>query len=144
MRTITKRVDFHAAHMLLGHEGLCKNLHGHTYILDVTIRDVANEDNDMIFDFYNLKQVLNDRVVSIFDHATIIGGDDVDCPLYKFCKSNDLKYVVLDTPGRSTSERIAQYIFNSLIQILPNIVSVRLYETDTSWVDITGGEDVKN
>lgn len=140
MRTITKRVDFHAAHMLRGHEGLCKNLHGHTYVLDVTIKDIKNESNDMIFDFYNLKQVLNDYVVSVFDHATIIGGGDIDSLLHEFCDTIGSKHVVLHVDGRSTSERIAQHIYNALLSPLPNIVSVRLYETDTSWVDITEGD----
>lgn len=140
MRTITKRVDFHAAHMLNGHGGLCKNLHGHTYVLDVTIKDMENENEDMIFDFYNLKHVLNDHVVNKFDHATIMGSDDIGTPLYDFCMSNGLKHIVLDVTGRSTSERIAQHIFNKLKPELPNIVSVRLYETNTSWVDITGGK----
>lgn len=140
MRTITKRVDFHAAHMLNGHEGLCKNLHGHTYVLDVTIKDTENENEDMIFDFYNLKHILTTKIVSKFDHATIMGSDDIGSPLYNFCMANGLKHIVLDVTGRSTSERIAQHIFNKLKPELPNIVSVRLYETDTSWVDITGGK----
>ena len=36
MLKATKTVRFDAAHILTNHQGLCKNLHGHTYRVDVT------------------------------------------------------------------------------------------------------------
>lgn len=142
---ITKRVDFHAAHRLSNHEGLCHNLHGHTYVLDVTItKDKLNEEGTekgMVVDFYNLKQLLHDNIVSRFDHATIVSSDcedEVDYNLWNFVISNNLK--VVDIYKRTTSENIAQYIFNHLAHdcnLIDHLVSVKLYETDTSFVEVT-------
>lgn len=142
---ITKRVDFHAAHRLSNHEGLCYNLHGHTYVLDVTVtKDKLKSEGaekGMVIDFYNLKKILQDKIVSEFDHAVIVTSnyeDEVDKNLWKFVVENDLKMV--DIYRRTTSENIARHIFNLLkyeCGFGNNLVSVKLYETDTSFVEVT-------
>lgn len=74
---ITKEFKFEAGHALFGHDGLCKNVHGHSYKLSVTligrpIEDTSNVKFGMVMDFSDLKNIVNELVVKPFDHATIL------------------------------------------------------------------------
>ena len=67
MLTITKSVKFDAAHVLTNHNGLCKNLHGHTYRVDVSVRQAANDSSDMVMDFKDVKSICDETVISKFE-----------------------------------------------------------------------------
>lgn len=74
---LTKEFHFEMAHALLGYEGKCKNIHGHSYELKVTlIGKVKNgtEDSDegMLIDFGVLKEVINRKIIKPFDHALVL------------------------------------------------------------------------
>ena len=56
MITVTKTVRFDAAHVLTNHAGLCKNLHGHTYRVDIGVTQAADDARDMVIDFKDLKK----------------------------------------------------------------------------------------
>ena len=73
MTTVTKTVKFDAAHILTNHQGLCKNLHGHTYRVDVSVSMAtdASEGNDMVIDFKDLKAVATETICDRFDHAFV-------------------------------------------------------------------------
>ena len=71
MVTVTKTVRFDAAHVLTNHQGLCKNLHGHTYRVDVSVAQAADDGRDMVIDFKDLKAIANEVVGDRFDHAFI-------------------------------------------------------------------------
>ena len=62
MVTVTKTVKFDAAHVLTNHQGLCKNLHGHTYRVDVSA--IGDGARDMVIDFKELKTIANDVICS--------------------------------------------------------------------------------
>ena len=73
---ITKRFSFEAGHALHGYDGKCKNLHGHSYKLSVTvigtpISDKTNPKFGMVIDFTDLKRIVTEEIVNKFDHATI-------------------------------------------------------------------------
>ena len=73
---ITKRFSFEAGHALYGYDGKCKNVHGHSYKLYVTvigspITDTTNVKLGMVIDFGDLKKIVKQEVVDKFDHATI-------------------------------------------------------------------------
>ena len=57
MITVTKTVKFDAAHVLTNHQGLCKNLHGHTYRVDVSVTQAEDDASDMVIDFKDLKRL---------------------------------------------------------------------------------------
>ena len=59
MVTVTKTVKFDAAHVLTNHQGLCKNLHGHTYRVDVSVSRPDESAGDMVIDFKDLKGIAN-------------------------------------------------------------------------------------
>lgn len=155
MLTITKRVDFHAAHRLHKHEGKCFNLHGHTYVLDATFgainsigkcRDASPAKEGMIEDFYDVKKLLNNIIVDELDHALLVDNnsqDQIEVALKSMAVEHGLN--VVNIGSRTTSENLAVYIYDKLSKNIAafstyKLLSIRLYETDTSWVDYDGEE----
>ncbi len=74
---ITKEFKFEMAHALKGYDGLCRNIHGHSYELKVTVsgRPIDEENHPklgMVMDFGDLKKIVNEEIVSQFDHALVL------------------------------------------------------------------------
>jgi len=148
--TATKEFTWDCAHMLSGHEGLCKNLHGHTYKLEVT---VARDRGDlqplgpaegMVIDFKELKEVVVHGIVNPLDHATIIFGlsqDPFERALVQLLLEHDKKIVILDY--RPTAENMVKEFFRLMQfelaekQAMYHVVKMRLYETPTSYAEVT-------
>ena len=73
---ITKQFSFETGHALYGYDGKCKNVHGHSYKLSVTvigepITDNSNVKFGMVIDFSDLKKIVKEEIVDLFDHATV-------------------------------------------------------------------------
>ena len=71
MITVTKIVKFDAAHVLTNHQGLCKNLHGHTYRVDISVTQAEDDASDMVIDFKDLKKIATEIICDRFDHAFV-------------------------------------------------------------------------
>ncbi len=74
---ITKEFTFEMAHALRGHDGKCANIHGHSYTLSVTligvaINDETNPKNGMVMDFADLKKIIKEHIVDLYDHALLL------------------------------------------------------------------------
>ena len=74
---ITKEFKFETGHALFGHDGLCKNIHGHSYKLSVSLigKPISEPNNvkfGMVIDFSDLKKIINEIIVKPFDHATVL------------------------------------------------------------------------
>ena len=74
---ITKEFTFETGHALYGYDGLCKNVHGHSYKLNVTLIGTPREEpghvkNGMLIDFSDLKKIVKREIVEVFDHATVL------------------------------------------------------------------------
>ena len=80
MLSVTKQFRFAFAHHLPNHPGLCKNLHGHSGKLEVTIYSVGGPDKTtgMVMDFGVLKKIVNEAVVDVLDHSCL--NDVVELP----------------------------------------------------------------
>ena len=75
--TVCKEVTFDCAHMLSGHEALCKNLHGHTYKVQVSVTNeqiIEGPSVDMVIDFKHLKEAITKSIMDKFDHAIIFSS----------------------------------------------------------------------
>ncbi len=144
-RTATKEFTFDAAHMLSGHNGLCRNLHGHTYRVEVTVSYGKGEvipdgpSEGMIIDFKKLKTKLNEDIFDKMDHAYIynsLGGVDENA-IADLCKTLNMK--VYDMANRPTAENMAEYFLGmantSLQQFDVEVISVRVWETPTSYAE---------
>ena len=75
---ITKQFSFETGHALYGYDGKCKNVHGHSYKLSVTvigkpIADTKNVKFGMVIDFSDLKAIVKEEIVNVFDHDTVFG-----------------------------------------------------------------------
>ena len=128
---ITKRLEFDAAHRLLAHKGLCHNLHGHRYAIEVTVESPGP--TGLVLDFADLSQRIKERVCQLWDHATLLEHGD---PLVETLEQMGLKHDVLN--GAPTAELMAMVAFALLdIGTHPtwSLCRVRIYETPTSWAD---------
>ncbi|HAN09625.1 MAG TPA: 6-carboxytetrahydropterin synthase QueD [Clostridiales bacterium] len=146
MVEITKEFTFDAAHMLEGHDGLCKNVHGHTYKLQVTLngdlkKEVSSE--GMIIDFKDLKNMVKEYVIELFDHSFIYNiENEKEKEIGSFLESKGLK--TCSIKGRSTCENLVGVIFHKLNINNENISSIRLWETPTSFSEYRNIKKTKN
>lgn len=134
---LTKEFRFEMSHILEGYDGLCKNLHGHSYRLFVTIigepiNDPTNPKDGMVMDFGDLKRIVGTKVVNVFDHALVIR----DSKNLEVLKQINEKTVVV--PFQPTCENLLPYIANEIMNELPQRVKLyqlKLYETANSFAE---------
>ena len=127
------------AHALSNYDGKCKNIHGHTYKLFVTLIGIPCEDcsspkNGMVLDFGDLKNIVKIPIVDVFDHALVVPANKGFEDLRKFQEID--KYI--EVPFQPTCENLTIYIANIIRSKLPDSVSlysIRLYETPTSYAE---------
>ena len=142
---IVKEYTFDCAHMLSGHKGECKNLHGHTYLLQGGVsskQGVLKEgpSKGMVLDFKDLKIAVKERIVDKFDHAYVMWsrGSAVEREIGRVLKSNDRK--VVEVPYRPTAENMAVAFFNELSEEMHKhgveVTLVRVWETKTSYAEV--------
>lgn len=73
---LTRRFQFEAAHALQNYKGPCRNIHGHSYKLEVTVIGVplveeAHTENGMVMNFRNMKKLVQNLVLNQFDHTLL-------------------------------------------------------------------------
>lgn len=136
---ITKEFRFEMAHVLTGHDGLCSNLHGHSYLLKVTVigRPIEQKDDaklGMVIDFGDLKRLVQSNIVERFDHAVaVLQGT----PMHKMLAQQQLARLV-DLPFQPTCENLLTYFAQILNQRMPKGVKLhhlRLHETASSYAE---------
>ena len=131
MITVTKTVRFDAAHVLTNHRGLCKNLHGHTYRVDVSVTQPEGDSSDMVIDFKDLKRIATEVVCERFDHAFIYNTESPgECEIAAVVEKNGMR--VAPIPFRSTAENLAKLFFDELKARIPGLVAVKVWETADS------------
>lgn len=137
---ITKQFSFEMAHALCNYDGLCKNIHGHSYKMDITLagkplHDENSPKNGMVMDFGDLKKIVNEHIISVLDHALVLNRK-TDALLINTLKQNYEKIVVVDF--QSTTENLLEFIAEKIERNLPDRVklcSIKLRETDTSYAE---------
>lgn len=68
--SITKAFRFEAAHYLPKHKGKCREMHGHSYVLEVTITGPISDDGEMVLDFVDVKRIMF-PMVDALDHSIL-------------------------------------------------------------------------
>lgn len=137
---ITKEFKFEMAHALPCHQGPCKNIHGHSYTLSVTVigfpfNDNTRADNGMIMDFGDLKAIVKDQIVSVFDHTLVLHtstNENLKSELQKTLSK------ILWVDYDPTSENLLLDFVERLKPQLPSEVklhSLSLRETATSYAE---------
>ena len=138
---ITKHFDFESAHALYGYDGKCKNIHGHSYHLYVTvigtpIEDDQNPKNGMVMDFGDLKTIVKKEIVVKFDHAVVLNSNSPHRELAKTIDDHSHKVVLV--PYQPTSENMLTDFAERIQSQLPQNVllhSLKLYETANSYAE---------
>lgn len=137
---VTKRFHFEMAHALHGYDGLCRNIHGHSYNLEITISgNVFSNPGDpkdgMVMDFHELKMLVKTHVTEKFDHALMVNRL-IDSRHLEALNLTTSRLIVVDF--QPTTENILQHIADILKPLLPEgvtLYSIRLYETITSFAE---------
>ena len=131
MITVTKTIRFDAAHILTNHQGLCKNLHGHTYRADVSVTQGDGDTSDMVIDFKDLKRIASEVVCERFDHAFIYNTESAgEREIAAVVEKNGMRTVAI--PFRSTAENLARMFFGELKARIPGLSAVKVWETADS------------
>lgn len=138
---ITKQFSFETGHALYGYDGKCKNVHGHSYKLSVTvigtpITDMSNVKFGMVIDFTDLKKIVKEEIVDIFDHATVFNQNTPHIELAKELKNRDHHVILVDY--QPTSENMVIDFAAKIKGRLPQNIalhSLRLQETETSFAE---------
>jgi 6-pyruvoyltetrahydropterin/6-carboxytetrahydropterin synthase len=138
---ITKQFSFETGHALHGYDGKCKNIHGHSYRLDVTVigKPVADESNPkcgMVIDFSDLKKIAKDEIVDVFDHATVFNKDTPHLELAMLLKSKGHNVLLVDY--QPTTEMMVIDFAEKIKKRLPNNIklhALKLQETATSFAE---------
>ena len=142
---ISKEFTFDMAHALLGYDGLCKNIHGHSYTLVVTVtgtpvQDDSSPKNGMLIDFKDLKNIIKQRIIDRLDHALVLNSHTPKELVDMLMKNYD-KIVLMDY--QPTTENMIADMAGQISELLPGnlkLFSLRLRETPSSYAEWFAGD----
>lgn len=128
------------SHALLNYDGLCRNIHGHSYKLQVTVagepeNEPGSPKDGMVIDFGILKKLIQEKIISQLDHSLMINENAPTDKLKALGQMYERHQVV---PFQPTSENLVVYIAEKVKPLLPEhieLFSVRLYETSSSFAE---------
>ena len=115
---LTTAYVFDAAHRIAGHPGKCAWLHGHTYLLEVTVSSPALNPLGMVMDFDDLGDAVRKAVLDLWDHATLLAVDDPLGPAISAVQREAPDRVVL-LPGHPTAEVLTREAWTRIESRLP-------------------------
>ena len=138
---ITKQFSFETGHALYGYDGKCKNVHGHSYKLSVTVigAPITNRSDvkfGMVIDFSDLKKIVTEEIVDQFDHATVFNETTPHIELAKELIARDHHVILVDY--QPTSENMVVDFAERIKKRLPEkikLFSLRLQETESSFAE---------
>ena len=137
---VTKEFRFEAAHALMGYDGPCKNVHGHSYELSVTVIgspvcDQASPKLGMVMDFGDLKKLIKKQIIDPFDHALLLNSE---VPQKELQKSGEPFTNIVFVPYQPTSENFLLDFAKRIGALLPEgfkLHNMRLRETANSYAE---------
>jgi 6-pyruvoyltetrahydropterin/6-carboxytetrahydropterin synthase len=137
---VTKEFSFEMAHALWNYDGPCRNVHGHSYRLFVTLlgkplEEQDNPKNGMVIDFSELKRIVKGEIVDIFDHAVVISRK-FDREKTEMMSGLFGNTVLVDY--QPTCENLVSDFAGRIAKLLPDgtsLHSLKLYETTTSYAE---------
>ena len=138
---LTKEFRFETGHALPGYDGLCRNVHGHSYHLSVTligepITDPSHVKFGMVIDFSDLKKIVKEEIEDPFDHATVLNVNSEHKTLADTMEAHGHK--VIRVPYQPTSEMMLLDFVAKIQNRLPDhleLASLKLRETATAFAE---------
>ncbi|MDY3978540.1 MAG: 6-carboxytetrahydropterin synthase [Tidjanibacter sp.] len=139
---LTKEFSFEMAHTLTGYDGACREIHGHSYRLSVTVEgtpcdDSSNPKLGMAVDFGDLKRIVNTEVVSRYDHAFVLRRSPETEEIIEVLSRHFTK--IEANEWQPTCENLVRHFAKLIAPALPEGIklhSLRLYETATSSAEL--------
>lgn len=144
---ITKQFTFETGHALYGYDGKCRNVHGHSYKLSVTvignpISDSSHVKFGMVIDFSDLKKIVKEEIVDVFDHATVFNKNTPHVELAE--ELSNRGHNVLLVNYQPTSEMMVIDFSEKINARLPQTIklhSLKLQETESSYAEWFASEN---
>lgn len=144
---ITKLFTFETGHALYGYDGKCRNVHGHSYKLSVTVVGVPISDPNhvkygMVIDFSDLKKIVKEEIVDVFDHATVFNKNTPHVELAKELEQRGHNVLLVDY--QPTSEMMVIDFAGKIRKRLPITIalhSLKLQETESSYAEWFASEN---
>lgn len=138
---VTKEFNFETGHALYGYDGKCRNVHGHSYKLAVTvigkpITDKQHVKFGMVIDFSDLKSIVKEEIVDQFDHATVFNKNTPHIELANELKNRGHHVILVDY--QPTSEMMIIDFAQRIQARLPKnieLYSLKLRETETAYAE---------
>lgn len=135
---LTKEFSFEMAHVLSGYDGLCRNVHGHSYRLFVTVKGEPEQDEKspkygMVMDFSVLKSIVKEEIVDRLDHAMLVRRNASQAMQLKGIAER-----IYEVDYQPTCENMVIEFATKIRARLPQNVklhSVKLHETATSFAE---------
>jgi 6-pyruvoyl tetrahydropterin synthase/QueD family protein len=117
--TVVKELVFDSAHFITDHPDKCVNLHGGRYAMNVKVTDRIDALTGFVVDYGYLKRIVKQKIVNDLDH-------------------HNLNYVAPELSWRSSTELLSVFIWERLIEYLPGLSELQIYETSQSHCCYTG------
>lgn len=117
--TVVKELVFDSAHFITDHPDKCVNLHGGRYAMNVKVKDHIDPLTGFVLDYGYLKRIAKEKVVDQLDH-------------------HSLNYVATELSWRSSTELLNIFIWERLIEYLPGLTELQIYETSQSHCSFSG------
>ena len=141
MIRVTKEFSFETGHALFGYDGKCRNIHGHSYKLAVTVSGLPIEDKGhvklgMVIDFGDLKKIVRAEVVDPFDHATVFNKNTPHIELAQDLEAKGHKVILAEY--QPTCENMVRDFAKRIKRRLPegvSLYSLKLRETESAYAE---------
>ena len=144
MFIIRKTFKVPIGHRLSKHQGLCKNIHGHNLKIEVQVSSPTLNQNDMVMDFSDLKEMVKTYIERL-DHCALLNINDKENVQY----IHNCDYKVQLFPGDPTAEALARYLYQELsdkFEKLPQRIQldyVHVWENENSMAGYHGERSVE-
>ncbi|SRR6266852_5996548 len=133
---ITLRYEWDMGHRLPLHTGRCRRLHGHRYVVEVSLRGPIQigivPTNGMVEDFGDVKDLTINKIGE-WDHRTMLWDGDALCQELTYQLQQE--YGIFRVSFMPTAENIAEDILLRLHSANSRVVRVRVYETPNCWAE---------
>lgn len=136
--TIGKSFRWEAAHRIPWHTGKCKNLHGHSYKMEVILEGKVN-DQGIIMDFQDLKEMVK-PLIDQLDHATIIS--EIDHELREIFEQKNWKYFLMveDSTAENLCLFFIEYLLSNHRSHLQShqitAIAIKIFETESAYAQV--------
>lgn len=138
MLSLTKVFHFETAHAIHGYNGPCRNIHGHSYELHVTVATHQLMDDyvpapGFVIDFKEIKKIVKEQLIQQLDHKLILSKEFIVSNNYSSKQEN-----IIIWDFEPTAENILLYIKNELFAALPHqvqLANLKLFETKDSYAE---------